>query len=141
MTRFPHFAHLKLSDLSEPSAVVDRAQFDERTSQHAKGPGWRAIGLAGGEDGEEIGYVPKRDDDATCVRFDRKLAATTEGSPTVGGGILGQTVLQGLAVVQGLESILGQTVLQGLESVQRHVGTCVVVAVKAEFCVECVGAL
>lgn len=61
--------------------------------------------------------MPKRDDDATCVRFDRKLAASTEGSPTVGGGIL------------------------GLESIQRHVVTCVVVAVMAEFCVGCAGAL
>lgn len=67
--------------------------------------------------------MPKRDDDATCVRFDRKLAASTEGSPTVGGGILGQALRL------------------GLESIQRHVVTCVVVAVMAEFCVGCAGAL
>ena len=95
----------------------------KHTSLHAKGPGWRASALAGSENSEEIGYVPKRDNDAACVRFDRKLAASTEGSPTVGG------------------CILGQVVRLGLESIQRHVVTCVVVAVKAEFCVGCVGAL
>ena len=92
----------------------------KRTSLHAKAPGWRVSGLAGGEDGEEIGYVPKRDGDATSVRFERELAASTEGSPTVGGCILGQAVRLGI---------------------QRHVVACVVGAVKAEFCVGCVGAL
>jgi len=123
LTRFPHFAHLKLSDASEPSAVFEKAQLEERTSLHAKGLGWRASRLADGEGGEEIGYVPKRDDDAACVRFDRKLAASTEGALTVGGGILGQAVRL------------------GLESIQSHVVTCVVVAVVTEFCVGCAGAL
>ena len=120
MTRFPHFAHLKLSDASEPCTVVDRTQFVKRTSLHAKAPGWKASGLASGEDSEEIEYVPKRDGVATCVRCDRKLTACTEGSPTVG------------------RCILGQAIRRGLGGIQRHVVTCVVV-VKAEFCVGALG--
>jgi hypothetical protein len=88
---------------------------EERTILRAKGLGWRTSRLADSEGGEEIGYVPKGDDDTACVRFDRELAASAEGSPTVGGGTLGHAVRL------------------GLESIQRHVVACVVVAVMAEF--------
>ena len=88
---------------------------EERTSLRAKGLGWRTGGLADSEGGEEIGYVPKRDDDTACVRFNRKLAASAEGSPTVGRGMLGQTLRL------------------GLESIQGHVVAFVVAAVVTEF--------
>jgi len=44
--------------------------------------------------------VPKRDDDAARIRFDRKLTAPAEGPPTVGGGILGRAVRLRLESIQ-----------------------------------------